>query len=290
MWYQHIIVPVSDPGKVWVRVRVLFTLSLLRLRILHDRHEGSGDSSVVRAPDSWSKGPGFEFSQERREDFLLQGQLFLLTRISVSVLPPCYCSSTQTILVIRSAKSAGGRLQANTQHAPYLCRLESSDIVNCCMVCTEFALRDGRSFTWHQPCNGHWNSTVSLYTTSVDIKKERKKRATKWIQSFIQNRARVRVTWARWVCYWESSEAGLLEWMRFVIFRTRSRDWEVRALPGRFLSRRCFTLCITVEPRIAKQYKRQYCCSCKNYRGKGMEGGKKSVCIVFWLTRRSRVA
>ena len=29
-----------------------------------------------------------------------------------------------------------------------------------------------------------------------------------------------------------------------------------------------------VEPRIAKQYKCHYCCSCKNYRGKGMEGGK----------------
>ena len=41
--------------------------------------------------------------------------------------------------------------------------------------------------------------------------------------------------------------------------------------------RRYFTLCITVEiePRIAKQYKCQYCCSRKNYRGKGMEGGKK---------------
>ena len=46
---------------------------------------------------------------------------------------------------------------------------------------------------------------------------------------------------------------------------------------GQFLSRRCFTLCITVkvESRIRKQYKCQYCCSCKNYRGKGMEGGKK---------------
>ena len=30
-----------------------------------------------------------------------------------------------------------------------------------------------------------------------------------------------------------------------------------------------------VEPRIARQYKCQYCCSCKKYRGKGMEGGKK---------------
>ena len=48
-------------------------------------------------------------------------------------------------------------------------------------------------------------------------------------------------------------------------------------LPGRFLSRSCFTLRIRVEvePRIAKQYKRQYCCSCKNYREKGTEGGKK---------------
>ena len=32
---------------------------------------------------------------------------------------------------------------------------------------------------------------------------------------------------------------------------------------------------VEVEPRIAKQYKCQYCCSCKNYRGRGMEGGKK---------------
>ena len=37
------------------------------------------------------------------------------------------------------------------------------------------------------------------------------------------------------------------------------------------------TLCITmeVEPRIAKQYKCQHCCSCKHYWGKGMEDGRK---------------
>ena len=36
-------------------------------------------------------------------------------------------------------------------------------------------------------------------------------------------------------------------------------------------------LCATVEaePRIAKRYKCPPCCSCKNYWGKGMEGGKK---------------
>ena len=42
-------------------------------------------------------------------------------------------------------------------------------------------------------------------------------------------------------------------------------------------------LCITmeVERRIAKQYKCHHCCSCKNYQGKGMEGGKKCLCVIF---------
>ena len=41
--------------------------------------------------------------------------------------------------------------------------------------------------------------------------------------------------------------------------------------------------CITVEvePRIANQYKCHHCCSCKNYRGKGMEGEKKTVSALF---------
>ena len=60
-----------------------------------------GDSSVVRAPDSWLKGRGFESLQDRRDFFLsfflsffLQGRLSVLTLISISVPPPCYCSST----------------------------------------------------------------------------------------------------------------------------------------------------------------------------------------------------
>ena len=64
------------------------------------------------------------------------------------------------------------------------------------------------------------------------------------------------------------------------LLRKKSRE-VAASLPGRFLCRRCFTLCITmeVEPGIAKQYKRHHCCSCKNYRGKGREGGKKvSLC------------
>ena len=56
--------------------------------------DGGGDSLVVRAPDSWLKGRGFESLLERRENFLLQGRLSVLTLISVSVPPPCYHSST----------------------------------------------------------------------------------------------------------------------------------------------------------------------------------------------------
>ena len=56
--------------------------------------QGGGDSSVVRAPDSWLKGRGFESLLERRENFLLQGRLSVLILISVSVPPPCYRSST----------------------------------------------------------------------------------------------------------------------------------------------------------------------------------------------------
>ena len=50
----------------------------------------SGDSSVVRAPVLWLKGCGFESLLERRENFLLQGWLSVLTLISVSVPSPCY--------------------------------------------------------------------------------------------------------------------------------------------------------------------------------------------------------
>ena len=52
------------------------------------------ESSVVRQPDSWSKGPGFGSPQDQRDNFLLLGQLSVLALISVSVPPPCYRSST----------------------------------------------------------------------------------------------------------------------------------------------------------------------------------------------------
>ena len=39
------------------------------------------DSLLVRAPDSWLKGPEFESQQKRQENFLLQSQLCVLTLI-----------------------------------------------------------------------------------------------------------------------------------------------------------------------------------------------------------------
>ena len=76
--------------EIWARfVRVDISLAMrARPRL------GGGDSSVVRAPDSWLKGRGFESLLERRENFLLQGRLSVLTLILVSVPPPCYHSST----------------------------------------------------------------------------------------------------------------------------------------------------------------------------------------------------
>ena len=68
--------------------------------------------------------------------------------------------------------------------------------------------------------------------------------------------------------------------------RKKSREVAV-SLPGRFLSRLCFTLCITMEvqPRIAKQYKCHHCCSCKNYRGKGWRV-EKSVFASFLADKK----
>ena len=54
-------------------------------------NKGSRDSSVIRTPDLWSKGRGFESWLEWQENFL---QLSVLTLISVSAPPLCYRSST----------------------------------------------------------------------------------------------------------------------------------------------------------------------------------------------------
>ena len=79
--------------------------------------------------------------------------------------------------------------------------------------------------------------------------------------------------------YW----AVQLSWFRRVNTRcnlSRRKSRKVAAsLPGRFLRRHCFMLCITMEvqPKIAKQYKCRHCCSCKNYRRVG-------IFVLFFLS------
>ena len=88
-----------------------------------------------------------------------------------------------------------------------------------------------------------------------------------------------------WVVQW-----SFFAQMNALCNLSHKKSREVPAsLLGRFLSRRCFTLCITIKikPRMVKQYKCHHFCSSKNYQGKGMK--KKCLCIVFQLTRRLRV-
>ena len=77
--------------------------------------------------------PFFRLTQERRENFLLQGRLSVPTLISVSVLPLLHVKDPG-----HSAKSAGGRLQLHT-HTPYVCGFARSDVEHGCMVYTETA-------------------------------------------------------------------------------------------------------------------------------------------------------
>ena len=54
-------------------------------------HLGAG---IAQWLERRTRDRGFESLLDRRENFLRQGQLSVLTLISVSVPPPCYRSST----------------------------------------------------------------------------------------------------------------------------------------------------------------------------------------------------
>ena len=87
-----------------------------------------------------------------------------------------------------------------------------------------------------------------------------------------------------WGIYW------VVQWSWFAQVNalcnlSRKKSREVAAsLPGRFLSRRCFTLCVTmqVELRIAKQYKCHHCCSCTKLLGK-VDGGWEKMSLRRFL-------
>ena len=121
-------------------------------------HHRSGDSSVVRALDLWLKGRGFKSLQEQWENFLLQGQLFVLTLIwylfhpCVTAVarkrPPSFCQKC--------------RWQVTAKHTCTLCmwlcmKWHSAWLYGVHRTCAETA--------------AVWCGTSCKYTTLVDIQK-----------------------------------------------------------------------------------------------------------------------
>ena len=142
---------VKDPlPVVWSATSVQFSF-FFSVALRPQRRDYRRDSSVVRAPDSWLKGRGFESQQERRENVLLQGQ----PSVQVSVPPPC---------VARKRSRSFCRWQVIAKHAYTLTYMPLHEVTWCMVVwCTQNLRRDGNSFMWHQPCQR------CKYTTSVDI-------------------------------------------------------------------------------------------------------------------------
>ena len=85
-----------------------------------------GDSSVVRAPDSWLKGRGFESLLERRENFILQGRLsdpggcWLLFRYPFHPRVTTVARKRSRSFNTEITAWVGKKLQLNT-HTPYVC-------------------------------------------------------------------------------------------------------------------------------------------------------------------------
>ena len=120
------------------------------------------------------KGRGFESLQERRENFLLQGQLSVLTLIfGIRSIPRV------TAVARKRSRSfcQKCRWQVTAKQVytlrmwPYVCAL--NEVTRCTVVwCTQNLRRDGSSFMWHQPCQR------CKYTTSVYIQKRAVKKAS----------------------------------------------------------------------------------------------------------------
>ena len=122
---------------------------------------GGGDSSVVRAPDSWSKGRGFESLQERREYLLLQGNFlcWLLFRY------PFHPRVTAVARKRPRSFRQKCRWQVTAKHAYTLRMWLCMKWHGAWLYGVHRTRRDGSSFMWHQPCQR------CKYTTSVDIQK-----------------------------------------------------------------------------------------------------------------------
>ena len=114
-----------------------------------------------KAPDLWSKGLRFKSQEEQQENFLLWGQLSVLTFIQYLFHPRV---PTVVILVGKRPQSfcQKCRWQVTAKHTCTLCT------INLCMVvwCPQNVCQDSSSFTRHLPCNNQ-----IVHYTWVDIQK-----------------------------------------------------------------------------------------------------------------------
>ena len=162
---------------------------------------GSGDSPVVRAPNSWLKVHRFESLQERWENFLLQGQLSVL--LIWYPFHPCvtavarkwsraFCQKCRWQVTAKHAYNTLHMWLCMKWHGAWLYGVHRT----CCL---------SSSFMWHQPCQR------STCTTSVD----NQKRAIKAIHS-------CRITCkCKWDCL--SVENSAIIFIIFVIWVTKRK-------------------------------------------------------------------
>ena len=117
-------------------------------------------SSVVRAPDSRLKGRGFESWQERRENFLLKGQIYVLFF-------RCPFHPRVTAVERKRSRSFCQRCmwQVTAKHACTLRMWLCVKWHGAWLYGVHRTRRDGSSFMWYQPCQRY------KYTTSVDTQK-----------------------------------------------------------------------------------------------------------------------
>ena len=119
--------------------------------------KGSKDSSAREPLSSWLKGHEIESLQEWRENFLLQGQLSVLTRYFIR-----FTHVTAAVCKRSWSFCQKCRWQVADKHTctlAYLCGFEWSDTVNWCVVVwhAQNMRRDDSSFMCPQTCN---NQTV----------------------------------------------------------------------------------------------------------------------------------
>ena len=128
---------------------------------------GSGDSSVVRVPDSWSKSRGFESLLEQRENFLCWLLFWYPFHPCVTAVackrPRSFCQKC--------------RWQVTAKHSYTLRMWLCMKWHGAWLYGVRRTCRDGSSFLWHQPCQ------CCKYTTSVDIQKTRYKKLFTHVES-----------------------------------------------------------------------------------------------------------